>query len=557
MERAAPLTDRRGRSGSRRSVRSTKAEERIQNRVEGEKWECVTMRHGKKSGVKGPSGRRVRALLCGTRDCRLRCASGLSGLCCPAPCGDLSWRGRASGKTMRGNSGDFKNGGYLGLVHGDVGLAKQEKRLTDFIASFKHALLFTPKVVLADHMVFSPNFERAYYEDAEFRGLLRADLVDIAYFEKYNNGGAFTLVEHRKFREYLRRKQDKAYDPRSRHCPSDPFDEELPNIEASAGRLSPNASWRDWLFTAFACQEVENGTFREMLGRYYEPYVTAFKALKDDLAAQEYPVGIIHVDTHHKVEGTDDVFDYMTRIDTLKHISRARLIQEFGAKIAQAHEVLLIKAEMTLLEGIYAVLPAEFRDFRTLALADSASGTIDEREAQLQVIDVDLSCVTVKALAALSADRVIELRKAAADFFEVMKGDGYAFGTFDIVCRTLKSYLSYLNRAMGLLPVAAQPGRIQTSVQVLQGKVAQHNGALSAGVGMLFKVISSLAHSCFKQHGAPLGSEAIFDGSLKQSEELTKKTLAGPPLQRSIKDLMSQIAISPDGDQVMQYLPPP
>jgi hypothetical protein len=34
MERAAPLTDRRGRSGSRRSVRSTKAEEWSQDRLE-------------------------------------------------------------------------------------------------------------------------------------------------------------------------------------------------------------------------------------------------------------------------------------------------------------------------------------------------------------------------------------------------------------------------------------------------------------------------------------------------------------------------------------------
>jgi hypothetical protein len=458
---------------------------------------------------------------------------------------------------MRGNSGDFRNGGYLGLVHGDVGLAQDEERLTEFIAGFKHALLFTPKVVLADHMVFSRNFERAYYEDAGFRGLMRADLVDIAYFEKYNNGPVFTLVEHRKFREYLRRKRDKAYDPRDPRCPTVPFDEELPAIEAGAGRLLPNATWRDWLFTAFVSHEVDNGTFRELLGRFHEPYVTAFRALKDDLAAQDYPVGIIHVDPFHRLEGTEDVFDYMTRISTLAGISRARLIQEFGAKIAQAHRVLLIKAEMTLLEGIYAVLPAEFRDFRTLALADTASGTIDEREARLQVIDADLSSVTVQALAALSSEQVLELRKAAMDFFDVVRGDGQALGDFELVCRTLQRYLIFLNRAIGLLPTSASPGHIRTSVQVLQGKVARHSGALFSGIGMLFKVFGSLAHTSFKEHGAPPGSEATIDGPLKQAEELTKRLLAGPALKSSINDLMSQIALSPEGDQVMQYLPHP
>lgn len=456
---------------------------------------------------------------------------------------------------MRGHSGNFKDGGYLGLVHGSVGLAKEERRLTDFIASFKHALLFTPKVVLADHMVFSPNFQRAYYRDPGFRNLLRADLIDIAYFEKYKDGGAFTLEEHRKFTEFLRRQQDKKYDPRDPNCPTIPFDTDLRAIEANSGRLMPNAVWRDWLFTAFASQEVENGTFKPVLGKFYEPYATSFSALRADLAEQGIPMGIIHFDNVRTLEATRDIFDYMGRISTLRDISRARLIQEFGSKIAQAHRVLLIKAEMTLLDGIYAVLPAEFRDFRTLALADSASGGIDEQEAQLRVLDVDLSSVTVQVLASLSADQIINLRKAAGDFFEAIKSDGYGFGNFDRVCKTLKDYLAYLNRSLGMLPSAPAPGRIKSSVQVLQGKVTRHNTMLSAGVGLLFKVIGAFAHTSFQNHGAPPGTEATVDAPLKQAEHLTKAILAGPALERSIKDLMSQIAISPEGDQVMQYLP--
>jgi hypothetical protein len=54
-----------------------------------------------------------------------------------------------------------------------------------------------------------------------------------------------------------------------------------------------------------------------------------------------------------------------------------------------------------------------------------------------------------------------------------------------------------------------------------------------------------------------LSADPFFSTLSKQAEELTKTILAGPPLQRSIEELMSQIAISPDGDQVMQYLPPP
>jgi hypothetical protein len=74
-------------------------------------------------------------------------------------------------------------GGYLGLLHRDVALASNERHLTEFIAAFKHALLFTPRLILADHMVFSPNFEKAYRKDRGFRDLLGADFIDVAYFE--------------------------------------------------------------------------------------------------------------------------------------------------------------------------------------------------------------------------------------------------------------------------------------------------------------------------------------------------------------------------------------
>src|ERR1700722_6932319 len=123
------------------------------------------------------------------------------------------------------------NSGYFGLAHRDTAIAHDQRRVGEFVARFKHALLFTPKLVLADHMVFSLNFQEAYRTDQSFRHLLREELVDFAHFEKFANVPAFTLVENRKFHEYLRRNRDSRYDPRDPSCPSDPFDPELEAIQ--------------------------------------------------------------------------------------------------------------------------------------------------------------------------------------------------------------------------------------------------------------------------------------------------------------------------------------
>jgi hypothetical protein len=57
-------------------------------------------------------------------------------------------------------------------------------------ARFKHSVLFNPKLVLADHMTFSPNFQTAYRTDDEFKRLVRGNLVELAHFETFNNGRA-------------------------------------------------------------------------------------------------------------------------------------------------------------------------------------------------------------------------------------------------------------------------------------------------------------------------------------------------------------------------------
>jgi hypothetical protein len=69
-----------------------------------------------------------------------------------------------------------------------------------------------------------------YRTDASFRYLLREEFINLAHFEKFANGRPFTLVENRKFHEYLRRNRDSRNDPRDPSSPSDPFDAELEAI---------------------------------------------------------------------------------------------------------------------------------------------------------------------------------------------------------------------------------------------------------------------------------------------------------------------------------------
>jgi len=447
-----------------------------------------------------------------------------------------------------------ENAGYLGIIHRDGAFADDKALLTEYIAGFKHAMLFTPTVVLADHMMFSPNFERAYRKDEGFRDLLRAGLTDVAYFEKYNNGRVFPLVEHRKFREFLRRKRDPRYDPRIPECPGDPFDAELEAIQARAGSRVPDAKWRDPIFTRFAAQELDNGTLKPVLGKLYTAYETAFRRMSEDLAARNAPLGIVHFDEKHKAPGNDNIFDYMARVGSLGTIPRERLVSEFAGAIAHAHRVLLIKAEMCLMRDVHAVLPSELRAYRTLALSDSASGTIDEREAQLKTLDLDLSAVSVDVVASLSAAEIVEVRKAAGDFFEVLRDGAGNPGSFGVICSTLADYLKRLNAQLAYKAVPARrPGPVKAMVKIAQGKIARHTALLDDAVAVMFRIAGAFAHSYYKHHVAIEGGDAALDVPLKEMETFATAAIAPSALERSINDIPAHLSLSPGGEQVMQY----
>jgi hypothetical protein len=81
---------------------------------------------------------------------------------------------------MPPESSSARNSGYFGPAHQDSAIAQNGRELQAFLAQFKHALLFTPKLVLSDHMIFTTNFQAAYKTDDQFKLLLDRELVDLA-----------------------------------------------------------------------------------------------------------------------------------------------------------------------------------------------------------------------------------------------------------------------------------------------------------------------------------------------------------------------------------------
>jgi|HubBroStandDraft_1064217.scaffolds.fasta_scaffold268589_2 hypothetical protein len=78
----------------------------------------------------------------------------------------------------------FSDNGYFGPAHRDCAVANDKHMLKSFLARFKHALLFTPKLVLADQMALTSNFQAAYRADPAFRLLLREGPRGLRAFRK-------------------------------------------------------------------------------------------------------------------------------------------------------------------------------------------------------------------------------------------------------------------------------------------------------------------------------------------------------------------------------------
>jgi hypothetical protein len=188
---------------------------------------------------------------------------------------------------------DSPYSGFLGLARRDAEIGWNPDKLHEFIARFKHALLFQPKLILAEDMPLSPNFKEACRQDPAFKELFCDSLVEIAYFERFKDGSPMTLVQKRKFNDFHQHAdKNELYDPRNPACPRDPFDSTLETIESAVTKRFPDGPRRDPLFTSFADDAVRNGALKPALGKVYSCYETAYWNLREEYKT----LGIIHFD---------------------------------------------------------------------------------------------------------------------------------------------------------------------------------------------------------------------------------------------------------------------
>jgi hypothetical protein len=453
-------------------------------------------------------------------------------------------------------SADFTNSGYFGPAHRDASIAKERSELKPFIARFKHALLFTPKLVIADHMVFSPNFQAAYRADAQFRQMLREDLVQLAHFEKFANGRAFTLVECRKFFEYLRQGQNPRFNPLEPSCPSDPFDDELEAIQQNVGRRFPESSRRDLLFTQFADREIELEALAGDLGGLWAIYRTAYDRLRHDVQAQGYPLGIIHFDEVHRSSGTENIFDYMARVSSLPSGMRNRIVKEVGERIARSHRALLLKAEMQLMTGTHAILPTDLAPYRSIVFNKPNAESIDERNANIRESKIDLSAISATSLSSLSLDKVLELRRSGQELFDIMEDYAHKPDSFDMIWKCLDGYCRRINSALGAGQQQMATGsRSGNFIRLIQGGLAGQTGLRDVGVAMIFKVAGAIAHSQTAVQTGFAEAGSAIDVPLQRAEAAVRSAIAPKPLVSLIKDVKAHISLQTVGnrEQLMYY----
>ncbi len=90
-------------------------------------------------------------------------------------------------------------------------------------------------------------------------------------------------------------------------------------------------------------------------------------------------------------------------------------------------------------------------------------------------------------------------------------------------------------------------------VKIVQGKVARHTTLLNDAVAVMFKIGTALAHSLYTHHVPVPGGENVLDVPLQEIETFTKTAISPSSLDYLIKDIPAHLALSPDGERVMQY----
>ncbi|MBV9828307.1 MAG: hypothetical protein JO001_21960 [Alphaproteobacteria bacterium] len=401
----------------------------------------------------------------------------------------------------------LQTAGYFGLSHKDARIAHDRRHLTSYVARFKHALLLTPKLVVADHMVINaPNFRRAYHSDVRFREVIQPDFVEVAFFECHKTGEPMSLTDLREFYHFgsSHGRQGKQhfdgmqlFHPKlPRMFQSEAWDSELLEIENVLQRRVPPRG-RDNRFTTRASAALEGGKFRSWLEekKIFSIYRTAF----DHLIDHSPTLGIIHFDPHHRFPGDRNIFDYIADLPTV-NLSAAELARLFGTEVARAHRAMLVGAETQLL-GTQAILPADLADYRTLVLKSAAADLIDNIEREERSIKLDLAAIDTELWASLTSREILDLRRSdpGYQYFEALELDV----PFAELARAVDSYTRLINKRLSAKSTAPVR-RVQGFVNLVRG-LAYGEAGQAIGWGTVVTVIAGgVSHIAHGFNVAPL-----------------------------------------------------
>lgn len=298
--------------------------------------------------------------------------------------------------------------GYYTLAQANHAIAHNIRLVGAYTARLKLSLLLHQRVILADHMIVNaPNLPKALDRYPDIEDLFVPNLIRIAYFET-NKDRERTPMSLGQLFDFYRRyklthpKLDLARYTRTKKIP---FFESLAN---SAGRVVPDAKFRDPNFTAACDSLIESDNFREFLGNAdYTAFKTAYVFLREDVPI----LGIIHFDPKHRIREEKTIFEYIK--DRIPSFDGCPLfeIEEHFKKIVPLFRTLLISVENALLSS-NAILPSELAPHQDVLLGANSQNTMLHRKQEKAMLDLDLGAIDVDTLANMPIDTLRRLRES-------------------------------------------------------------------------------------------------------------------------------------------------
>lgn len=439
---------------------------------------------------------------------------------------------------------DSQTGDYFALSRRDVPMAVEQRQLRNYIAAFKHALLFTPRLLFADHMIVnSPNFRRAYQQDPAIRECFALRLAEVAHFEMNKNGSHMTLCE---MRDFYRRGEGLFHPHLPLHFTSGQFDHELEDIERSARRHYPESKDRDPLFTSYCKDLLEHSRIKSILGEAHTAFAVAHAHM-----LERYPtLGIIHFDYEHTFRGDENIFDYMSHLNGVR-ASKQTLVRTYGQEIARIYRALLIRAETKLLMGSI-VLPSDLRDYRTFVLHSADRETMHKDEREEREVEIDMSPVSVNAMASLTSKQLIEYRNSdeANNFFKLLRECSDLSTSFDQLVSAVRVYCLFLNKRLSASREQLVERIKKGSIRVIRG-VARNLSRQVTGVNVIVDILGLFSQSIYAFNPAGILKGAGKDIAKPLAESLHKASIG-----EGIRASLVQYAYPTEGrrERITQYL---